>query len=127
MDRILRALPITQEWQSVTIKRPALVLLEKLDLIGMNDRIIDAIWVHESCQVTQVDPPRVPVVWIVAAEWIDREQADHLPVLPNFDAVLQGFQEDQIVLWQPLDEGKWNLRPSARIKVLSVTSLTRTG
>ena len=37
---------------------------------------------------------------------IDREQADHLPVLPNFDAVLQGFEEDRIVLWQPLDEGK---------------------
>jgi hypothetical protein len=29
-------------------------------------------------------------------------------VLPNFDAMLQGFEEDSIIHWQSLDERKWN-------------------
>ena len=111
----------------MTIKRPVLVLFEELDVVGMNDRIIDTIWVHESSQVAQIDPLRLPVIWIVTAIGIDRDQADDLPVLPNFDAMFQGFEEDGIISWQPLDEGKGMLRPSARTRALSVTSLTRTG
>ena len=98
-----------QEWQPVTIERPALVLLEPLDLIGMNDRIIDAIWVHESSQVAQVDPFVDPPDSIVATGTMDFEYADHLSVLPNLDAMLQGSEEDRIGSWQSLDEGKWNV------------------
>ncbi len=94
--------------QSVTIKPPALVFLEKLDLFGKNDRIIDAIWVHVACQVAQIDPVVDPPDRIVATVTMDFEYSDDLPVLPNFDAMLQGFDEDRIVLWQPLDERKWN-------------------
>jgi hypothetical protein len=71
------------------VKRPALVFLERLDLNRLNDRIIDAIWVHKSSQVAQVDPLRAPVVWIVAAKRMGREQDDRLPVLPNLYAMLQ--------------------------------------
>ena len=109
------------------IKRPALVFLEILDLFGRNDRIINAIWVHETSQIAQIDASVSPDKGIVSAGSIVSDQANHLPVLPNFDAVLQGFEEDRIVPWQPLDEGKRTLRPSARTRVLSVTSLTTTG
>jgi hypothetical protein len=44
----------------MTTKRPALVLLEELDLVGKNDRIIDAAWVHETSQVAQIDPSADP-------------------------------------------------------------------
>jgi hypothetical protein len=91
---------------SMTVKRPAFVFLEELNLIGMNDRIIDAIWVHESSQVAQVDPSANPDERItIGTGTTDFEYADHVPVLANFDAMLQGFDEDWIILRQPLDEG----------------------
>ena len=36
------------------------------------------------------------------------DQADQLAIVSNFNAVLEGFEEDRIGLWQPLDEGKGN-------------------